>query len=247
MTAYLVAGPPCSGKSHHVSEHAKPGDLVIDWDLIARQLGSTREHLHHPRLRPAISAEYDRQLAGVADHRGDVWIIRCLGNPVEREAWRRRYDARLVLLVPDVATLLARAARREDPRHTVRTIRRWLSMAGVSDARTAVLTPGTCGAPATHADHIVPLSRWGGWTNGSTTAWKRVRAYVLNRDGHRCQLPVNAAGDYDLDADKVAASAPIPADPNDPTNLRAACARHNIQRGDGTGRRYTPRPTRWEW
>ncbi|UUW92680.1 hypothetical protein [Pimelobacter simplex] len=107
-----------------------------------------------------------------------------------------------------------------------------------------------CGAHATAVDHIVPLARWGGWANGSTWRWRRVRAFVLTRDGHVCQLPVDAAGDYDLDADTVAALAPVPADPNDPTNLRAACARHNSQRGDGSGTRpawIARRTTRWEW
>lgn len=247
MTVYLVAGPPCAGKSHHVAEHAGPADLVVDWDAIARALGSPRQHLHSPKLRAAIAAEYDRQLAQVADHAGDAWVIRCLGDPVEREQWRRRFDAELVLLVPDLPTLLVRAARRENPRHTERTIRRWLSRAGVAADRTPAGSDGVCGAPATHADHIVPKARWGGWANGSTSAWKRVRKFVLARDGHRCQLPVTAAGDYDLAADLVARTAPMPANPDDPSNLRAACARHNMQRGDGSGRRYQPRPTRWEW
>lgn len=109
---------------------------------------------------------------------------------------------------------------------------------------------GLCGGPATAADHIVPLARWGGWRNGSTSRWRRVRAFVLARDGFRCQLPVDAAGNYDRTADTVADTAPIPADPNDPTNLRAACTRHNSQRGDGTGNRpawIARRTTRWEW
>lgn len=106
----------------------------------------------------------------------------------------------------------------------------------------------TCDARATHVDHIVPLSRWGGWANGSTSSWRRIRLAVLIRDGFRCQLPVDAAGNYDRDADDVAAAVlTVPANPNDPTNLRAACALHNQQRGDGTDRRRRPRPTRWEW
>lgn len=104
-----------------------------------------------------------------------------------------------------------------------------------------------CLARATTVDHIVPLSRWGGWVNGSTARWRRCRLAALIADGWRCQLPVDDAGDYDRAGDTRAALAPMPADPHDPTNLRAACERHNKQRGDGTDRRRRPRPTRWEW
>ncbi len=105
-----------------------------------------------------------------------------------------------------------------------------------------------CLARATTVDHIVPLSRWGGWVNGSTSAWRRVRLAVLIRDGHRCQLPVDAAGDYDRAADGDWSALVLTlTGPHDPSNLRAACTRHNSQRGDGTDKRRWPRRTRWEW
>lgn len=108
-------------------------------------------------------------------------------------------------------------------------------------------------------DHIVPRWLWGARPVGSTRRWRRVRLYVLGRDGWRCQLPVDAADAYDraadaaahrLDDDGMPVGRPLPADPDHPTNLRAACALHNWQRGDGraaptAGRRAGS--TRWEW
>jgi hypothetical protein len=35
----LVVGPPGAGKTTHVKTHAKPGDLIIDYDQIAEALG----------------------------------------------------------------------------------------------------------------------------------------------------------------------------------------------------------------
>lgn len=108
-----------------------------------------------------------------------------------------------------------------------------------------------CSTRASTADHIIPRKVFGGWLNGSTRRWRKVRSFVLDRDGYRCQLPVDAAGNYDRDADTVAAD-PVPVtDPDDPRNLRASCQLHNQQRNDGTDRAATFRrrhagPT-WEW
>lgn len=113
-----------------------------------------------------------------------------------------------------------------------------------------------CGAYADHVDHVVARHRWAGRRNGSTSSWRRLRLLVLDRDGWRCQLPVDAAGDYAAADDELAQQLDPAqlAGPDDPRNLRAGCARHNLQRGDGSSRppavstgRRTAGPNRWEW
>jgi len=57
--------------------------------------------------------------------------------------------------------------------------------------------------------------------NGSTRQWRKLRARVLMRDGHRCQL----CGAPATDVDHV-----LPVSeggPDDPRNLRALCASCN--------------------
>jgi predicted kinase len=34
----IVTGPPCGGKSTHIEENCKPGDIIIDMDRIALAL-----------------------------------------------------------------------------------------------------------------------------------------------------------------------------------------------------------------
>lgn len=74
------------------------------------------------------------------------------------------------------------------------------------------------------------------WQAGSTRAWRRLRLFVLTRDGWACQLP----SDDDpakpclalaTHADHVVPKSQGGQDTAD--NLRAACARHNLSRGAG--------------
>lgn len=90
------------------------------------------------------------------------------------------------------------------------------------------------------------------WAGGSTRAWRRLRAFVLERDGFRCQLPA------DDDPAQLCLAWATHADHIVPrsqggldtaANLRAACAHHNLKRGAGrpsTPRRRRP-PIRWSW
>lgn len=36
---HVICGPPCSGKSTYVREHAEDGDLLVDYDVIAQAFG----------------------------------------------------------------------------------------------------------------------------------------------------------------------------------------------------------------
>lgn len=88
---------------------------------------------------------------------------------------------------------------------------------------------------------------------GSTRAWRRVRLLVLERDGWRCQLPADDGAGLCLawasHVDHITARAHGGTD--EPANLRAACARHNLARGTGDRAPATPPPQpfrgAWEW
>ena len=46
MKQVIFWGPPCSGKSTDVKDHAKDGDLIWDADTIQRALTGCTEHRH---------------------------------------------------------------------------------------------------------------------------------------------------------------------------------------------------------
>jgi 5-methylcytosine-specific restriction endonuclease McrA len=63
--------------------------------------------------------------------------------------------------------------------------------------------------------------------NGSTRSWRALRAQILLRDGYQCQIP-----GCDRAASHVDHRIPLLyGGSDDPSNLQALCAKHNLQKG----------------
>jgi len=107
----VVTGPPCGGKSTHIRERAKPGDIVIDLDRIALALASedTEHHTYPEHLiriaqaarRAAIDAALPMRQAT------NVWII---DTTPSKRAWAlyRQAGAHVVKCDPGPAIVAAR-------------------------------------------------------------------------------------------------------------------------------------------
>ena len=105
-----------------------------------------------------------------------------------------------------------------------------------------------CGRPASHVDHIA--NRLGSRDSalkpsGSTRSWRRIRAFVLDRDGHVCQMLLDELG-HVVEAPRPPTP---PLGPDDPAWLRATCAEHNLQRGASSSdaRPAASSSSRWAW
>lgn len=81
------------------------------------------------------------------------------------------------------------------------------------------------------------------WIGGSTTAWRKVRAYVLERDGHRCRLRIPDV--CTTIATQVHHTRARELVGDNPAYLLAACAECNQRVGDPTRHDPAPRPSRW--
>jgi 5-methylcytosine-specific restriction endonuclease McrA len=104
----LVAGPPCAGKTTWVAARSGPRDLVLDQDVIG-------------------AAAMNRALATLATSSSTAWVIRCCAGPTRRAAFAQQIRATdTVLLAPDRNTLIARAARRTNPRRHIAAVDAWL-------------------------------------------------------------------------------------------------------------------------
>ena len=118
----LVIGPPCGGKTTYVSEHAQPGDVVIDFDAIARELGSPDEWRHGEPYWSQAYAETEARIAAISTEE-TAWVIRCAPDLRQRAELTAWLAAEVVVCDPGEATCLARARTR--PSGTRRAIRMW--------------------------------------------------------------------------------------------------------------------------
>lgn len=124
MAITVVTGPPCAGKSTYVATHRDPGDVVIDFDVIAQAFGSSG-HDHSP-VHVAMAQDAWRSAVTLAPMLGaPVWIVHAQPGAGALRNYQR-WGARVLVLDPGEAVVRERAAR-ERPAVSVRFIDRWYS------------------------------------------------------------------------------------------------------------------------
>lgn len=79
MALTVVIGPPAAGKSTWVLQHAKPGDIVIDYDRLAVALSGEggHSHDHPPHLVAVTKAARTAAIDTAMRYKGstDVYLI----------------------------------------------------------------------------------------------------------------------------------------------------------------------------
>ena len=68
---YLVCGAPCSGKSTHVKEHFKAGDIVCDVDRLYSAICYNEEHQSELYAEKVSSQLYKCMLDIIRDRKGN--------------------------------------------------------------------------------------------------------------------------------------------------------------------------------
>lgn len=126
----LVTGPPCSGKTTYVAQHADPGDVIACHDTEARRAGSPRSHDHLPGHRAPAEQAYQRLLRRIGgSHTGRSWVIRCAPLAAKRQHLSEVLRAdRVLVLMPPMAAVLRRAELEHRSRRTFGLIRGWYDM-----------------------------------------------------------------------------------------------------------------------
>lgn len=121
----VVTGPPCAGKSTYVQDNRGPDDVVVDFDLIAKALGSGANHRPEGAVRDVAFAARDgavtRVLAGVAS---DAWLIHTSPTGAQVAAYEDA-KAEFIELDPGIDVCLARAQEDGRPNGTAESIAAW--------------------------------------------------------------------------------------------------------------------------
>jgi len=128
LAVTLIAGPPCGGKSTYLAGHAQPGDLIVDYDALAVALHlGVASHDQGTLLKPFIcearDAVLDRLMLGNHGIR-HAWVLHTGSTRRERDLYRKRYGADVVMVLSPEDVCLRRAmAQRPDAWPSY--IRRW--------------------------------------------------------------------------------------------------------------------------
>ena len=125
MRIVILCGPPCSGKTALAHTLAQPDDMVLDYDTVARELGSPVEWNHpEPWRTQAEQVMQARMRAALADPRtGTAWVLRTAPRARTRASLASQYQATIYLLNPGEQECRSRAADR--PSGTARAIGQW--------------------------------------------------------------------------------------------------------------------------
>lgn len=136
MTGYgasvvVVCGPPAAGKSTYVAEHAKPSDVTIDLDRIARALmpvEPTRSHEYPDHVRHVAIAARKAAIrrATRLRERVTVWLIHAIPAPDDLAEYKA-FGWQIVTIDPgrDVVEHRARTMRPED---MMPAVARWYAL-----------------------------------------------------------------------------------------------------------------------
>lgn len=128
ITVVVIVGPPAAGKSTHVREHARAGDIVIDLDRIAAALmpgdrAEAHDYPNHVRNIAIGARQAAIHRALRTNHTCTVWLIHAVPKRDQLQQYARlRYQ--IVTLDPgrEIVEQRARTAR---PRDWMQGVARW--------------------------------------------------------------------------------------------------------------------------
>lgn len=121
---HIIIGPPCAGKSTYVMEHAKEGDLRVDFDKLAAALGSETPHRAEGHIKSAAFKARQAAIDYAIESGCEAWIIHTSPSEKQMEDYVGA-GAELVYMDTDMETCLARAEQDGRPDGTADTIREY--------------------------------------------------------------------------------------------------------------------------
>ncbi|WP_267294092.1 ATP-binding protein [Mycobacterium hackensackense] len=129
MALYVVTGPPASGKSTWVRNHAQSGDITIDFDALASVLTPSTDgivgHDHPVHVKAVTRAARQAAIDTALGVSGacDVYVIHSTPS-ADTLAKYEQHGAEIITIDPGMDTVLARA-KAERPHQMQAAVKRW--------------------------------------------------------------------------------------------------------------------------
>ncbi|MEX0158212.1 MULTISPECIES: HNH endonuclease [unclassified Microbacterium] len=124
----VVTGPPAAGKTTHVLQHARPTDVVIDMDRIARSLmpldpDNSHDYPEHVRHVAIAARKAAIRRATRLRERVTVWLIHAIPEPKDLAEYRA-FGWRIETIDPGRA-IVEQRARTMRPAAMMHHVERW--------------------------------------------------------------------------------------------------------------------------
>lgn len=133
ISVHLVCGAPGSGKSTYVKAHAKPEDIVVDFDEIRQKVGGIKWD-RDPEITRKAFAYRRRIITGLKDkRRGVCWLIVTAPSERERQRWCEALGNVTVHIMPTSEQECIRRVRTAPERahaadRQIEAIKRWFRL-----------------------------------------------------------------------------------------------------------------------
>lgn len=124
---HVIIGAPCAGKSTYVRENAKRGDVIVDYDSLAKALGA-EGHLPDGDIKQAAFRARKAVIEYCVETKCEAWIIHTSPTDEQREAYEKA-GAEFIEMDTDMDTCLQRAIDDERPPETEQIIRDYFEAA----------------------------------------------------------------------------------------------------------------------
>jgi hypothetical protein len=121
----IVTGPPCGGKSTYINDRAKPGDIIIDMDVLALALTTPgtepftyTEKVRQVAFKARSAAIGEALIVAQGERYQNVYIIHTDPSPDQR-AYYRAMGGRIVECDPGKDVCLERVLSRPKQNHEI--------------------------------------------------------------------------------------------------------------------------------
>lgn len=127
MRVVVLCGPPCAGKTTLAAHLAGPQDTVLDYDDIARSLGSPTMWNHDEPWRTQAEDAFQARLTVIHRTPGTetAWVLRTAPRGNQRARLAAQWQASIYLLNPGERECVHRAKQDQRPSGTSRAIGLW--------------------------------------------------------------------------------------------------------------------------